>query len=54
MKSLKVARFPTDEFMKFHRELREANERVLSFELDPQTASDVAALRAKENQEVGK
>lgn len=40
--------------MKLHRELRESNERVLSFTLDPQTALDVAALRAKEIQEVGK
>lgn len=54
MKGIKTARLPTDEFMKLHRELRESNDRVLSFTLDPQTASDVAALRANENQEVAK
>ncbi|MNP87574.1 hypothetical protein D3C76_1885760 [compost metagenome] len=54
MKSANSPLLPTEEFMKFHRELREASDRVISVTLDPQTALDVAALRAMENQEAGK
>jgi len=54
MKGVQTTRMPKEEFMKFYREFRESYDRVISFTLDPQTALDVAALRAMENQEAGK